>query len=98
MCADVLREERIKMEKTGLHFGTAVSIALLTVLLLPQLSLAQQQQRRGGGSMFEGFEERTPAPGEIAPDFTLKTLEGEEFSLSAAYTKGPVVIEFGSFT
>ena len=86
------------MRKTGQHFGTAVSIALLTVLLLPELSLAQQRPRSRGGSMFDGFEERTPAPGEIAPDFTLKTLEGEEFSLSAAYANGPVVIEFGSFT
>jgi len=88
------------MKRFGLHFGRAIPIALLVVLVLPQLSLAQQQQqqRRRGGSMFEGFEERTPAAGEIAPDFTLKTLEGEEFTLSEAFAKGPVVIEFGSFT
>ena len=88
------------MKRFGLHFGRAVSVALLAALVLPQLSLAQQQQqqRRRGGSMFEGFEEKTPVAGEIAPDFTLKTLEGEEFSLSEAYAKGPVVIEFGSFT
>ena len=88
------------MKRLGLNFGRAVSVALLAALVLPQLSLAQQQQeqRRRSGSMFEGFEERTPAAGEIAPDFTLKTLEGEEFTLSEAYAKGPVVIEFGSFT
>lgn len=88
------------MKRYGLYFGRAVSVALLAALVLPQLSLAQQQQqqRRRGGSMFDGFEERTPTMGEIAPDFTLKTLEGEEFSLSEAFAKGPVVIEFGSFT
>ncbi len=88
------------MKIFGLHFGRAVSVALLAALFLPQLSLAQQQQqqRRRGGSMFEGFEDRAPTAGEIAPDFTLKTLEGEEFTLSEAFAKGPVVIEFGSFT
>jgi peroxiredoxin len=36
--------------------------------------------------------------GEIAPDFTLETLDGEEFTLSEAYANRPVVIEFGSYT
>ena len=39
-----------------------------------------------------------PAIGAGAVDFTLRTLEGETFILSAAWEKGPVVIEFGSFT
>jgi len=88
------------MKRFGVNFGRAVSVAVLVALILPQLSLAQQrqQQRRRGGSMFEGFEDRAPTAGEIAPDFTLKTLDGEEFKLSEAYAKGPVVIEFGSFT
>ena len=36
--------------------------------------------------------------GEGAPDFTLLTVDGEEFTLSEAYANRPVVIEFGSFT
>ena len=89
------------MSSKGTCWGTAVSIALLAVLLLPQLSYAQQQQqqqRRRGGSMFDGFADRSPKAGEMASDFTLKTLDGEEFTLSEAYAKGPVVIHFGSCT
>ncbi len=88
------------MIRKGARPGAVVSVALLAILLLPYLSYAQQEQqpRRRGMSMFEGFEERSPKAGEMAPDFTLKTLEGDEFLLSEAYARGPVVIEFGSFT
>jgi peroxiredoxin len=47
---------------------------------------------------YDKFPEKAPEVGKTAPDFTLKTLDGETFKLSAAYAKGPVVIEFGSFT
>jgi len=40
----------------------------------------------------------TPAPGEIAPDFALKDLDGKEVRLASLLAKGPVVVEFGSFT
>jgi len=34
------------------------------------------------------------AAGNLAPNFSLKSLEGKEFSLSAALKKGPVVLAF----
>ncbi len=87
------------MSEKGTRVGAAVSIALLAVLMLPQLAYAQQQQaRRSSRSMFGDFVDTSPKAGEMAPDFTLKTLTGEEFTLSEAYAKGPVVIHFGSFT
>ena len=80
--------------------GSFISLALILVLLLPTVCLAQQQQRRPqrGGGMFAEFPNRTPKVGEIAPDFTLRTLDNETFTLSDAFAAGPVVIEFGSFT
>ncbi len=87
------------MTRKSTKKGTAISLALLVVLILPQLCLAQQRERaRRMDSMWPDFPDRPPAVGEIATDFMLKTTEGEEFTLSEAYAKGPVVIEFGSYT
>jgi peroxiredoxin len=34
------------------------------------------------------------APGKIAPDFALSTLEGKQFSLRQALERGPVIAAF----
>lgn len=68
-------------------------LALLALLLIPQLTQAQQQRPAR-----VPFDEMKPAVGDMAIDFTLKTLEEDTFTLSDALAKGPVVIEFGSFT
>ncbi len=65
--------------------------ALLTILLIPADSLAQSNR-------FDEFLVTQPLVGEVAPDFTLLTVDGEEFTLSEAYANRPVVIEFGSYT
>lgn len=39
-----------------------------------------------------------PMVGDIAPDFTLPTLDGKSFWLKRAYLERPVVIVFGSYT
>ncbi|MFC1559438.1 hypothetical protein ACFL39_02495 [Gemmatimonadota bacterium] len=77
-----------------------ILLAITLIISLPILSLAQQEQRRprSSGGMFEEFPNRTPKTGEMAPDFTLKTLDDETFTLSEAIANGPVVIEFGSYT
>ncbi len=82
------------MKRSGL-----IPLALILIISLPVISQAQEQRRpRSGRGMFAEFPEREPKVGEIAPDFTLKTLNDETFTLSEAYEQGPVVIEFGSFT
>lgn len=43
------------------------------------------------------FRRRAPKVGEMAPDFTLPRLEGDELTLSSLRGK-PVAIEFGSIT
>jgi alkyl hydroperoxide reductase subunit AhpC len=65
--------------------------ALLALILCPTDVLAQ-------GRMFDEFVKSNPKVGDIAPDFTLETLDGIQFTLSEAYATQPVVIEFGSFT
>lgn len=47
---------------------------------------------------FDTFPEAQPRAGEIAPDFTLMTLDGEPFNLHEAAAEKPVLLEFGSFT
>lgn len=69
----------------------APGIALLAFLLAAP-SLHAQSAR------FEQFTETKPVAGEVAPDFTLQTLDGEVFTLSEVYAERPVVIEFGSYT
>ncbi|MBI2190833.1 MAG: hypothetical protein HYU36_02465 [Planctomycetes bacterium] len=47
---------------------------------------------------FRQFPTSRPAPGDPAPDFTLKTLDGPTLSLSQLVAERPVVLEFGSYT
>jgi len=68
-----------------------VTLACMSVLLLP-VSL------RGQSAKFDEFPDKEPTVGDVAPDFTLLTVEGEPFTLSEAYAQKPVVIEFGSYT
>ncbi len=69
----------------------APALALLAFLFTPPALFAQSAR-------FEQFTETKPMAGEVAPDFTLETLDGERFSLSEVYAEQPVVIEFGSYT
>ncbi len=66
-------------------------VALLAFLLVPPALYSQSAR-------FEQFIETKPVAGEVAPDFTLETVDGERFALSEFYAEGPVVIEFGSYT
>lgn len=67
------------------------ALASLAPLCLPSLVSAQS-------SRFEEFTITNPTVGDVAPDFTLQTVDGEQFTLSEAYSERPVVIEFGSYT
>ena len=66
-------------------------LACMGVLLLPASLRAQSAK-------FDEFPDKEPTAGNVAPDFTLMTVEGEPFTLSEAYAEKPVVIEFGSYT
>jgi hypothetical protein len=84
---------------TTMKRGGLIPLALILIISLPVITQAQEQSRaRSGRGMFAEFPDREPKAGEMAPDFTLKTLDDETFTLSEAYEQGPVVIEFGSFT
>ena len=37
-------------------------------------------------------------PGDLAPDFTLRDLDGKSFHLAEEAAKSPIVLEIGSFT
>jgi hypothetical protein len=71
--------------------GFFVVLLTLVIIGFPCDAFAQSER-------FEKFAETTPKAGETAPDFTLKTLDGEVFNLSEAAADQPVVIEFGSYT
>lgn len=72
---------------TGLVLGLAVA----TIALAPPAAQAQS-------SRFDEFAETSPKAGEMAPDFTLLTVDNEPFNLMEAAAEKPLVIEFGSFT
>ncbi len=69
---------------------------LLPLLLSIGITIPVQAQMRL--PRLERFWQNAPEEGTVAPDFTLKTLEGTTFTLSEAYAERPVVLEFGSFT
>ena len=68
-----------------------LGIGLLVLVLAPTSAFAQSAK-------FEQFAETAPLAGEMAPDFTLNTLENESFNLMSVAADMPVVVEFGSFT
>ena len=71
---------------------TVQTVALAVFLLtIPQVVKAQSAR-------FDNFPNAKPTAGEVAPDFTLMTLEGEAFNLHEFAADKPVVLEFGSFT
>ena len=75
------------------HLPYVLPLALICLAIgLSAADVAAQSAR------FEQFVEASPKAGETAPDFTLKTMDGETFTLSEAYAEQPVVIEFGSYT
>ncbi|MDP6360287.1 MAG: hypothetical protein QF473_34545 [Planctomycetota bacterium] len=63
-----------------------------------QSSSRSKGSRGGRSSRFKDFPSTKPAPGDRAPAFKLKTLDGKPVSLASITSKRPVVIEFGSFT
>jgi len=79
------------MKKNIIHLMLFAGLSLLMVTATSTLSHAQSAR-------FREFAITYPKAGDMAPDFTLKTLDGEIFKLSDAVKKQPVVIEFGSYT
>ena len=70
---------------------TGVSLAFMLV------SAAASAQQRGDHGRYR--EDTAPKVGDVAPLFTLKSLDGaEEFSLEACRDSRPVVLLFGSYT
>jgi len=51
----------------------------------------------GGSSRFSGYLHAKPALGEVAPDFSLRDLDGKRVRLKDLVGK-PIVIEFGSYS
>ena len=77
----------------GTHVAPGLLLGLCTLLLAMAPTTAQAQSAR-----FDQFAETSPKAGEMAPDFTLMTVDNEPFNLMEAVAEKPLVIEFGSFT
>ena len=75
---------------------------LITTFLTATLStFAQQGQRPGGPGQRPGDQRMSGGPriGDTAPDFKLKTKDGDkEVQLASFKGKRPVVLVFGSYT
>jgi cytochrome oxidase Cu insertion factor (SCO1/SenC/PrrC family) len=79
------------MKKVFLHSSIAAIALTIGLTAIPATGYGQSAK-------FNEFPEKFPKAGDIAPDFTLKTRDGDEFNLAEAVAKQPVVIEFGSYT
>ena len=78
------------MKRSISQFKLVVTGFAVTVIV--PLMLSAQSAK------FDEFPNVQPKAGDMAPDFKLKTVDGEVFQLSEAVAKQPVVIEFGSYT
>ncbi len=80
-----------RYEVTRDYLRLVPAVVTLALFVGPSTLLSQS-------SKFDEFTVADPLVGDVAPDFTLQTLDGETFTLSEAYAIQPVVIEFGSYT
>jgi len=71
------------------------SLGLACAILASSLTPVSTQAQ---SARFDEFTVTSPKAGEMAPDFTLRTVDNEEFNLMAVVAEMPVVMEFGSFT
>ncbi len=71
-------------------------IRFLSVLLI-SLTLAACFPKKAGHRLAH-FEHESPAEGAIAPDFKLKTPQGEEVNLNDLLGDKPIVLQLGSHT
>ena len=77
--------------------GTRVASVILGGLFF-LLSALAPTTAEAQSARFDEFAKTSPKAGEMAPDFTLLTLDNESFNLMEAAAEKPLVIEFGSFT
>jgi len=74
-------------------------LEMLVFLPLAQRHQSLGQMRRSGRKLGYDSEKPAPRPGEIAPDFELRSPDGQNtVRLSEFRDKKPVVLIFGSFT
>ena len=78
--------------------SASVIMALIVVLVLTGRAEARRDGKRGGGRA-ERQQAEELKPGDPAPDFELKKLDGAgKVKLSVFRGKKPVVLIFGSYT
>ncbi len=77
----------------------SLPLVFATLLFAAHASIAQQQQRPGRPQQQGARFRDTLQVGDTAPDFKLKTRDGDrEVQLAAFKGKRPVVLVFGSYT
>jgi cytochrome oxidase Cu insertion factor (SCO1/SenC/PrrC family) len=72
-------------------------LPVMGMLLLAGAALAQPPAENRRAERWRTYPTERPAQGQLAPDFSLKDLDGKELHLSELFGK-PIVIEFGSYT
>jgi hypothetical protein len=70
----------------------------LYVLTIGKLYAPREHAADAPESSLSPFELSHPALGEVAPEFTLRDVDGKPFRLARELARMPVLIEFGSFT
>jgi hypothetical protein len=86
------------MTRDPTRFSPAVRLLFTGLLLTFFAVLVAPQPAQAQGSKFDEFTATSPKAGEMAPDFTLMTVDNQPFNLMEAAAEKPLIIEFGSFT
>lgn len=82
------------MTKRNVLFTMLVACCIAAIAMAQeQAPPAQKMPGKAGAALFDAVK-----VGEMAPDFTLKTLDGQDFTLSSLRTKKYVVMQTGSST
>lgn len=73
-------------------------MAAVSALCISGSALAQDAKPEGRARNAERFEKTGPKPGEAAPDFELKTLDGKTIRASQLWADKPTLLRTGSET
>jgi hypothetical protein len=75
-----------------------LALSLGALVLLGGAAVVWVVVERQWPALPPGFDRQVPAVGDLAPDFTLRDIDGHEFRLADHLGRVPIVLEFGSVT
>ena len=88
----------MRLLKPARLVGIILAISLSCILGIFLLAFAITKVEPAFKTIPPGFDGTAPIVGDLAPEFTLRDIDGKEYRFAEHLGKRPIVIEFGSFS